>query len=87
MTREEALTAAKELAAAPASQWVGTGVLPDGRAAVHKCLRCGAEEFLELPKDPSKVPGHDARVFAWARAFLIKHEGCVEAQAKAEAKK
>jgi hypothetical protein len=80
VTREEAMAAAKELAASPAAQWVGTGVLPNGSAVVHKCLRCGVEEFLELPKNPSIVPGHDERVFAWARAFHIKHASCVEAK-------
>lgn len=86
------MAAAQELATSPAARWVGTGVRPDGRAVIHKCMRCGVEDTLELPMpasalgDPSRVPvGFDEKVFAWARSFHKKHESCVEA--KSETKK
>ena len=46
------------------------------------CMRCGAEQNLELPPNITNakdVPaGFDAKLFAWKRDFQIAHEGCVE---------
>lgn len=80
MNREEAMRAAEALAASPAAKWIGnrfvSGVL------LQKCMRCGAEQTLELPPKisrPSDVPpGFDEKLFAWKRDFQAAHESCPE---------
>lgn len=84
MTREESIRALEELAAAPASKWIGNKFV-DGGKLLQKCMRCGAEQTLTIPpniKGPADVPrGFDEKLYTWKRAFQIAHEGCVESAA------
>ncbi len=78
--RRAALQMVEELAASPASRWVGNKIV-DG-AWLQVCTRCGAREKLEIPlgiRSPADVPvGFDEKLFRWKRAFQIAHEGCAE---------
>ena len=80
MNREEAALALDELAASPASRWIGNKFV-DG-VWLQRCMRCGAEDTLVLPPDvhgPEDVPvGFDEKLFIWKRSFQIAHEGCME---------
>lgn len=80
MTRKEALRAAEILAASPAAKWIGNRLI--GGVLFQMCMRCGAEQNLELPPNITSakdVPaGFDEKLFAWKRDFQIAHEGCVQ---------
>lgn len=77
----EVLRAIDELAASPAANWVGNKIVGD--AWLQVCIRCGAEQRLELPPSicsPVDVPsGFDQELLRWKRDFQRAHEGCVEA--------
>lgn len=83
MTHEEALLAARELAASPAAQWIGNK-LANPTTLIQRCMRCMLEETFTLPlpakalaATPSAVPaGFDEQLFAWKRAFHDKHASC-----------
>jgi hypothetical protein len=81
VTREQSLRALAELAASPASKWIGNKLDLDGVLLV-KCMRCGAEDRLKMPSNvhsPLDVPaGFDEKLFAFKRGFQIAHEGCPE---------
>ena len=80
MNREEAFRAAETLAASPAAKWIGNKLV--GGVLLQKCMRCGAEQNLELPaKITSSVDvpiGFDEKLFAWKRDFQLTHESCSE---------
>lgn len=95
MTHEEAVRAIETLAASPAAAWIGNRFVDSGRL-LQKCMRCGAEQILEMP--PSTVaafqsgargdalarkvpPDFDEKLFAFKRNFQIAHEGCREGAA------
>lgn len=81
MNREQSLRALAELAASPASKWIGNKLLADGTLLV-RCTRCGAEDQLKMPsnvRSPLDVPaGFDEKLFAFKRSFQIAHEKCAE---------
>lgn len=91
MNRAETIRAAEELAKSPAAKWIGNKLV-DGRL-LQKCMRCGAEETLEMPAAAVKAfqggargdavaarvpPDFDAKLYAWKKAFQLAHEGCTE---------
>lgn len=77
MNRDESLHAMAVLAASPAARWI-SNKLVDGKLLV-KCMRCGAEDTIEMPSSPANVPvGFDAKFYTWKRAFQIAHESCAE---------
>lgn len=80
MNREEAVRAADLLAASPAAKWIGNKLI--GGVLLQKCMRCDAEQSLELPTNihsPADVPpGFDEKLFTWKRDFQIAHESCAE---------
>lgn len=91
VNRLEAMRAIEALAASPAAKWIGNRLV--GGVLLQKCMRCGAEQTLELPRATitafqggargddlaREVPeGFDEKVLAWKRAFQIAHEGCEE---------
>ena len=81
MNREQSLRALAELAASPASKWIGSKLDLDGVLLI-KCIRCGTEDRLKMPtnvRSPLDVPpGFDEKLFAFKRSFQIAHEKCVE---------
>lgn len=81
MNREQSLRALAELAASPASKWVGNKLLADGTLLI-KCMRCGGDATLKMPanvKSPLDVPvGFDEKLFSFKRSFQIAHEKCTE---------
>jgi hypothetical protein len=81
MNREQSLRALAELAASPASKWIGNKLLADGMLLV-KCTRCGGEDKLKMPsnvRSPLDVPvGFDEKLFMFKRTFQIAHEQCAE---------
>lgn len=80
MNRDEAMHAAEVLGASPAAKWIGNKLVSG--VLLQKCMRCGAEQTLELPQKisgPADVPpGFDEKLFAWKRDFQRAHEGCAE---------
>jgi hypothetical protein len=93
VTHEEALHALEELAASPAARWIGNRFTEGGSKLLQKCMRCGAEETLDLPPPVAAVfnagargdalarrtPSEfDERLFTWKRAFQVIHERCEE---------
>ena len=89
------MRAIETLAASPAAAWIGNRFV-DGGKLLQKCMRCGAEQLLEMPPSTvtafqrgargdalaSKVPpDFDEKLFAFKRNFQIAHEDCVEASA------
>jgi len=82
MNREQAAQAAAELARSPAARWIGNKVLDGGSKLLQKCMRCGAEEVLEMPpsiRSPADVPpGFDEKLYAWKKAFQGTHADCPE---------
>lgn len=89
MTREESQRALLELAASPAAKWIGNRVIDSGKQLLQKCMRCGAEELLELPSAavpnaaarvfPDQIPLYfDEKLYAWKRKFQSAHESCSE---------
>jgi hypothetical protein len=85
MNRERAIRAAAELAKSPAARWIGNKVVDGGARLLQKCMRCGAEETIEMPpnvRSPADVPaGFDEKLYAWKKAFQVAHEECVEGEA------
>ena len=83
VNRQEALRAAEVLAASPAAAWIGNKLV--GGILIQTCLRCGAEETLELPPNvraPGDVPpGFDEKLFTWKRTFQVAHENCLQGAA------
>lgn len=81
MNREQSMRALAELAASPASKWIGNKLLDDGTLLI-KCMRCGGENKLKMPvsvKSPLDVPpGFDEKLFLFKRTFQVKHEHCRE---------
>ena len=81
MNREQSLRALAELAASPASKWIGNKLGLDG-VLLLKCMRCGAEDRLKVPSNvqsPLDVPaGFDEKLFTFKRGFQIAHENCTE---------
>lgn len=84
MNREESIRAAEILGASTAAKWIGNKLVSG--VLLQKCMRCGAEETLELPAKisrPSDVPiGFDEKLFAWKRDFQIAHENCPDPDEK-----
>lgn len=82
MTQDEALRAVEVLGASPAAKWIGNKLVSG--VLLQKCMRCGAEQTLELPQKISRPadvpPGFDEKLFAWKRDFQIAHEGCVDTE-------
>jgi hypothetical protein len=91
MNRDEALHAAEILGSSPAANWIGTKFTDDGSRLIQKCMRCSAEEELELPAAAAHafrtgvrgdavaklVPqDFDTKIFSWKRAFQRAHERC-----------
>lgn len=94
MNREEAARAAKLLGASPAAAWIGNKLV--GGVLHQMCMRCGAEQSLELPAAvvgafqtgsrgdalaSAVPPDFDEKIFAWKRDFQFAHEGCLEGAA------
>lgn len=82
MNHEQALRAAAELAKSPAAKWIGNKLVDGETKLLQKCMRCGAEESLDMPpniRSPADVPpGFDEKLYAWKKAFQVAHEGCPE---------
>jgi hypothetical protein len=91
MNPKETMRAAEVLSSSPTATWIGSRSSDDGTRLIQKCLRCGAEETLELPTAAVVAfqsglrgaalahlvpPGFDEKLFVWKRAFQIVHEGC-----------
>jgi len=91
MNREGAARAAEELGKSPAAKWIGNKLV-DGKL-IQKCLRCGAEQVLEMPTTAVKAfqggargnavaaqvpPDFDAKLYTWKRDFQVAHESCIE---------
>lgn len=91
MNREETQHAARVLGSSPAATWVGNRFSDNGAKLIQKCMRCGAEEELDMP--PAAVsdfqrgargdvdarlvpPFFDEKLFTWKRDFQRAHEGC-----------
>jgi hypothetical protein len=85
MNREQSLRALAELAASPASKWIGNKLDLDGVLLI-KCMRCGAEDRLKIPsnvRSPLDVPaGFDEKLFTFKRGFQLAHESCVETRSE-----
>lgn len=91
MNREETARAAKALGASPAAKWIGNKL--ENGTLLQKCMRCGAEQTLEMPAAVMKAfqggargdalasqvpPDFDAKLYAWKHDFQIAHESCAE---------
>jgi hypothetical protein len=96
MNRDETLHAARMLGSSPAAAWIGSKISSDGTRLFQKCIRCGAEEELEMPTAAVKAfqsgargdavarlvpPFFDEKLFAWKRDFQRAHESCREDKA------
>lgn len=83
MDSKRSLLAVAELESSPASRWIGNRLTDDGRRRswLQKCMRCGAEVTLSIPRSfdsPEAADAFDERLFRWKRSFQIDHEGCVD---------
>lgn len=82
MNREQTMRAAAELAKAPAAKWIGNKLVDGERRLLQKCMRCGAEETIEMPpniRSPADVPpGFDEKLYTWKKAFQVAHAKCSE---------
>jgi hypothetical protein len=96
VNRAETLRAAEELSKSPAAKWIGNKLIENGAKVLQKCMRCGAEEVLEMPKAATTAfqrgargdslasqvpPDFDSKLYAWKKAFQLAHESCSESGA------
>lgn len=76
------------LGKSPAARWIGNKFLPGGTQLLQKCMRCGAEQLMELPsgliRDGVGARGvdvpidFDEKLYDWKKTFQLAHENCVE---------
>lgn len=93
MNRDETRQALEELRSSAAAAWIGNKLSDDGTTLklIQKCMRCGAEEEMELPPAAAGAfrfgargealaglapENFDEKLFTWKKTFQRTHEGC-----------